>query len=96
MLGGKNVHDSKSIDPDFSSEYIHYDSILLLRCLQALDIIGKAVFNYEFGSVTKESPVIEAVYSTLKEVQYTIRKIHFFRHFISSLLQSCITITTSG
>ena len=39
-------------------------------CSVALDIIGKAVFNYEFGSVTKESPVIEAVYSTLKEAEH--------------------------
>lgn len=37
-------------------------------CSVSLDIIGKAVFNYEFGSVTTESPVIKAVYSTLKEV----------------------------
>lgn len=35
-------------------------------CSVALDIIGKAVFNYDFGSVTKESPVIQAVYSALK------------------------------
>jgi len=28
------------------------------------------VFNYEFGSVTKESPVIKAVYSTLKEAEH--------------------------
>jgi hypothetical protein len=34
----------------------------------ALYIIGRAVFNYDFGSVTSESPVIKAVYSTLKEV----------------------------
>lgn len=34
-------------------------------CSVALDIIGKAVFNFEFGSVTNESPVIKAVYSTL-------------------------------
>ena len=39
-------------------------------CSVALDIIGKAVFNYEFGSVTKERPVIEAVYSTLKEAEH--------------------------
>ena len=37
-------------------------------CSVALDIIGKAVFNYDFGSVTTESPVIKAVYSALKEV----------------------------
>eukprot|EP01042_Synura_sphagnicola_P003493 gene3493-4340_t len=39
-------------------------------CSVALDIIGKAVFNYDFGSVTKESPVIKAVYSTLKEAEH--------------------------
>lgn len=26
----------------------------------ALDIIGKAVFNYDFGSVNEESPVVKA------------------------------------
>lgn len=36
-------------------------------CSVALDIIGKSVFNYEFGSVTSESPVIKAVYSALLE-----------------------------
>ncbi|GBG86175.1 hypothetical protein CBR_g41079 [Chara braunii] len=32
-----------------------------------LDVIGKAVFNYEFDSLTKDSPVIQAVYTTLAE-----------------------------
>jgi cytochrome P450 family 97 subfamily B polypeptide 3 len=32
-----------------------------------LDIIGLGVFNYDFGSVTKESPVIKAVYRCLRE-----------------------------
>ncbi|XP_047330485.1 cytochrome P450 97B2, chloroplastic [Impatiens glandulifera] len=36
----------------------------------ALDIIGLGVFNYEFGSVTKESPVIKAVYGTLFEAEH--------------------------
>eukprot|EP01035_Chromulina_nebulosa_P018815 gene18815-24585_t len=39
-------------------------------CSVSLDIIGKAVFNYEFGSVTKESPIIQAVYRTLKEAEH--------------------------
>lgn len=39
-------------------------------CSVALDIIGKAVFNYDFGSVTKESPVIKCVYSALKEAEH--------------------------
>eukprot|EP01040_Poterioochromonas_malhamensis_P000399 gene399-431_t len=39
-------------------------------CSVALDIIGKAVFNYDFGSVTKESPVVKAVYRCLKEAEH--------------------------
>lgn len=39
-------------------------------CSVALDIIGLCVFNYEFGSVTKESPVIKAVYSALLEAEH--------------------------
>ncbi|MQL84683.1 hypothetical protein Taro_017190, partial [Colocasia esculenta] len=36
----------------------------------ALDVIGLGVFNYDFGSVTKESPVIKAVYGTLFEAEH--------------------------
>lgn len=36
----------------------------------ALDIIGLSVFNFGFGSVTNESPIIKAVYSTLVEVEH--------------------------
>ena len=36
----------------------------------ALDIIGKAVFNYDFDSLTKDDPVIQAVYTTLREAEY--------------------------
>lgn len=39
-------------------------------CSVALDIIGLSVFNYDFGSVTKESPVIKAVYSALVEAEH--------------------------
>lgn len=39
-------------------------------CSVALDIIGRSVFNYEFGSVTNESPVIKAVYSALVEAEH--------------------------
>jgi carotene epsilon-monooxygenase len=34
-----------------------------------LDIIGKAVFNYDFSALTKESPIVQAVYTGLKEVE---------------------------
>lgn len=36
----------------------------------ALDIIGKAIFNYDFKSTQTESPVIKAVYRTLREAEY--------------------------
>jgi cytochrome P450 len=39
-------------------------------CSVSLDIIGKSIFNYDFGSVTTESPVIKAVYSVLKEAEH--------------------------
>ena len=39
-------------------------------CSVALDIIGLSVFNYDFGSVTNESPVIKAVYSCLVEAEH--------------------------
>ena len=39
-------------------------------CSVALDIIGKSVFNFEFGSVTNESPVVKAVYSALVEAEH--------------------------
>lgn len=45
--------------------------VLFLNCLfKALDIIGLSVFNYNFGSVTSESPVIKAVYSALVEAEH--------------------------
>lgn len=39
-------------------------------CSVTLDIIGKAVFNYDFGSVTKESPVVKSVYRVLREAEH--------------------------
>jgi cytochrome P450 len=38
-------------------------------CSVALDIIGKAVFNFDFGSVDEESPIVKAVYRTLQEAE---------------------------
>lgn len=35
-----------------------------------LDIIGLGVFNYDFGCITSESPVIKAVYGVLKEAEH--------------------------
>jgi hypothetical protein len=36
----------------------------------ALDIIGKAVFNYDFNSLKTDDPVIKAVYTVLREAEY--------------------------
>ncbi|KAL6768475.1 CYP97C3 [Auxenochlorella protothecoides x Auxenochlorella symbiontica] len=34
-----------------------------------LDVIGKAVFNYDFEALTRSSPLIQAVYTSLKETE---------------------------
>jgi cytochrome P450 len=39
-------------------------------CSVTLDIIGRSVFNFDFGSTTKESPVIKAVYRVLRETEH--------------------------
>lgn len=39
-------------------------------CSITLDIIGKSVFNYDFGSVTKESPIVKSVYRVLREAEH--------------------------
>ena len=36
----------------------------------SLDIIGKAIFNYDFGSVDKLSPVVEAALGALREAEH--------------------------
>ncbi|CAN4106369.1 unnamed protein product [Withania somnifera] len=35
-----------------------------------LDIIGKAVFNYDFDSLTVDTGIVEAVYTVLREAEY--------------------------
>mmetsp|Transcript_15462 Transcript_15462/g.36082 ORF Transcript_15462/g.36082 Transcript_15462/m.36082 type:complete len:408 (+) Transcript_15462:270-1493(+) len=39
-------------------------------CSVALDIIGNAVFNYDFQSAANESPVVKAVYRCLREAEH--------------------------
>ena len=34
-----------------------------------LDVIGLSLFNYNFDSLTTDSPVIDAVYTALKEAE---------------------------
>jgi len=49
LLGGEGYGGQKSIELDLEAEFSNL----------ALDIIGLGVFNYDFGSVTNESPVIK-------------------------------------
>ena len=60
-------------------------------CSVSLDIIGKAVFNYDFGSVNKESPVVKAVYRALQEAEHRSTsfipywQVPFAKHFMKNL-----------
>lgn len=60
MLLAAEVNKTKYIEVDMEAEFSNL----------ALDIIGLCVFNYDFGSVTRESPVIKAVYGTLFEAEH--------------------------
>lgn len=60
MLLAAEVNKTKYIEIDMEAEFSNL----------ALDIIGLCVFNYDFGSVTRESPVIKAVYGTLFEAEH--------------------------
>jgi len=60
-------------------------------CSVSLDIIGKAVFNYDFGSVSEESPVVKAVYRALQEAEYRSTSfipywnLPFAKHYMKNL-----------
>ncbi|XP_044507914.1 cytochrome P450 97B2, chloroplastic [Mangifera indica] len=60
LLEGEHSRGGSVIELDLEAEFSSL----------ALDIIGLGVFNYDFGSVTKESPVIKAVYGTLFEAEH--------------------------
>lgn len=60
LLEQEESAGGKTIELDLEAEFSNL----------ALDIIGFGVFNYDFGSITKESPVIKAVYGTLFEAEH--------------------------
>ncbi|XP_050232654.1 cytochrome P450 97B2, chloroplastic isoform X2 [Mercurialis annua] len=60
LLEGEDSCHGDTVELDLEAEFSSL----------ALDIIGLGVFNYDFGSVTKESPVIKAVYGTLFEAEH--------------------------
>lgn len=41
----------------------------------SLDIIGKAVFDYDFGSVNRESPVVKAVFTLMREAEHRAQSV---------------------
>eukprot|EP00884_Botryococcus_braunii_P009203 jgi/Botrbrau1/18284/Bobra.0179s0015.2 len=53
-----------------------------------LDVIGKAVFNYEFDALDTNSPIIQAVYTALKETETRATdllpfwKLSFLKYFV--------------
>lgn len=56
----EDAHAQDTIELDLEAEFSSL----------ALDIIGLGVFNFDFGSISKESPVIKAVYGTLFEAEH--------------------------
>ncbi|EFJ40130.1 hypothetical protein VOLCADRAFT_100143 [Volvox carteri f. nagariensis] len=68
MFGDCTVHGTATLDCAVASgqsiDMENYFSRL------ALDIIGKAVFNYDFDSLTHDDPVIQAVYTVLREAEH--------------------------
>lgn len=59
----------------------------------ALDIIGLGVFNYDFGSVTKESPIIKVWLSSNHSLTYSLLRVKMssvirFAHMLCSVSAS--------
>lgn len=50
---------------------ISKESLNMESCFSqlTLDVVGKAVFNYDFDSLSGDSPLIQAVYTSLKETE---------------------------
>lgn len=59
----KELDKKIAVSPDQAVDMEAYFSQL------TLDVIGKAVFNYDFNSLTTNSPLIQAVYTSLKETE---------------------------
>ena len=65
MFGDSTLHGAKCFDSQGKPvEMENFFSRL------ALDIIGKAVFNYDFDSLSMDDPVIKAVYTVLREAEH--------------------------
>ena len=60
--------DEQAADPHVDSIVVPIDMESCFSQL-TLDIIGLSVFNYDFNALNKESPIIQAVYTALKETE---------------------------
>ena len=60
LLEREELQGSKTIELDLEAEFSSL----------ALDIIGLGVFNYDFGSVTKESPVIQVFFAFKRTLSF--------------------------
>lgn len=68
MFGDCAIHGSKMLQKAYDAgEAVEMENFFSRL---GLDIIGKAVFNYDFDSLTTDDPVIKAVYTTLREAEY--------------------------
>ncbi|KAK3242080.1 hypothetical protein CYMTET_48208 [Cymbomonas tetramitiformis] len=68
MFGESALHGCKTIEKAAAKgEKVEMENFFSKL---GLDIIGKAVFNYDFNSLTNDDPVIQAVYTVLREAEY--------------------------
>ncbi|KAG2433939.1 hypothetical protein HYH02_012484 [Chlamydomonas schloesseri] len=68
MFGDCAAHGGSTLDK-YATSGVSLDMENFFSRL-GLDIIGKAVFNYDFDSLTHDDPVIQAVYTLLREVEH--------------------------
>ncbi|XVE62209.1 hypothetical protein DITRI_Ditri06bG0100300 [Diplodiscus trichospermus] len=60
------LHQKKLDDAATDGEDVEMESLFSRL---TLDIIGKAVFNYDFDSLTNDTGIVEAVYTVLREAE---------------------------
>ena len=67
LFGRSAMNLSDKLEKHGETEQIEIESELYSM---ALDVIGEAVFNYEFGALNEETPIIKAVYRVLRESEH--------------------------
>ena len=67
LFGRSAMNLSKKLENHGETDEIEIENELYSM---ALDVIGEAVFNYEFGALNEETPIIKAVYRVLRESEH--------------------------